>query len=94
MVHIDREKVAKLPVWAQELIKCLETANGPLLAEAARYRKEAEFAKTRMNNYASANQALMEILQCAKKGGSDFASQVVSVLEGYEIFRSTGESNG
>ncbi len=84
---IDRDKVAKLPVWAQELIRRLELANEPLIEQAVKYRREATTASERAKRLSESNEALMEILRAAGRGGSDWADMVVRTLEGYSIFR-------
>lgn len=88
---VDREKVAKLPTWARELIKRLEYASQPAIEEAAKCRKKAEAAEALSKRLYDANNALMELLSNAGKAGLDWAAVTVSVLESYEIFRGKSE---
>lgn len=83
----DDDRIAKLPVWARDMIKRLERANEPMIEEIVRLRRRNEVAEDKARNLSGANEALMEILRCAGRGGSDWAAAVVSVLEGYEIFK-------
>lgn len=82
-----QQKIAKLPSWAREHITQLERRSAPAVEEARRQRNEAERAKDAFRNVKNSNEALLEILRCAGKGGSDWAATVVKVLEGYEIYQ-------
>lgn len=84
------EKIAKLPAWVREHIKHLQLRSEPLVEEAVKAGKEAKQQRERARRLSDSNEALMEILRCAGRGGSDWAATVVSVLDGYEIFRSAG----
>lgn len=84
----DREKIAKLPVWARDLIKRLEYANEPMVEEVVKSRRELAQLQAKVRSLSDANAALMEILRCAGRGGSDWAKIVVDTLDGYEIYRS------
>jgi len=85
----DRDRIPKLPVWAKDLIKQLEHLNEPTIKECNRLRKEIERLKDSERRIKGSNEALMEILRDAGKGGNDWARIVVSILEGYEIFKNT-----
>lgn len=82
-----RDKIARLPAWAREHIKMLETRSQPLVEEAARCRQAFQKEKERATRLHDANSALLEILNSASRGGSEIATTIVKVLEGYEIFR-------
>lgn len=86
-----RDKVARLPAWARNLIKRLETANEPMVEEVVKLRREAERSKEIANRYRDANHALMELLSKAGFAGLDWARAVVDTLNGYEIFRGPKE---
>jgi hypothetical protein len=66
---IDREKIAKLPTWARNLIGRLELAGEPMLAECVKLRREHAVLAERAKSVPAANEALMEILRCASRGG-------------------------
>lgn len=83
------EKIARLPTWAREHIKRLETRSELAIEEAARARQALVKAETRVTRLSEANEAMMELLRSAGKGGLDWAWETVKVLEGYEIFQST-----
>lgn len=83
----DREKIAKLPVWARDLIKRLEIANEPLLDEVVKLRRENMTLAEKTRRLKDSNEALLEILAAAGRGGNKWAETIVSILEGYEIFR-------
>ena len=87
MSEID-QKIARLPTWARDHIRRLEIRSEPAIEEAARARKALEAAQKTAIHYREANAALMELLGKAGTAGLDWAATVVSVLEGYEIFRS------
>lgn len=86
-----QEKIKKLPLWARERIKELEIYSRPITEELRRAHNETEKAKKRAQLLSESNEALLEILRYAGRGGSDWAAQVVSVLEGYEIYRENKE---
>ena len=83
------DRVDRLPVWARELIHRLEIANEPAIREAARARSDMVAAKEKAKRLSESNEALLEILRCAGRGGSDWAAAVVSTLEDYEIYQNT-----
>lgn len=76
----EREK--NLPRWAQELIadlrKRVSAAVDPLTREIARLRPERDTLKAR-------NEALIELLECAARGGHKTAQDIVNVLAGYSL---------
>lgn len=81
-----RDKVARLPAWARDLIKWLEGLPEQLADEAARLRRENSNLQDRLRRAQEANEAMTELFQAAGRGGSDYAAAVTKVLEGYEIF--------
>lgn len=74
----EREK--NLPKWAQELItdlrKRVEYSTEPLTRELAEIRPRVRLLETR-------NGALLELLECAAKGGHINSQTVISVIQGY-----------
>lgn len=87
ILDTDRERIARLPSWARDLIKRLEYANEPMLDECAKLRRENEQLAKRTRKLNDAKSALVELLSCAGQGGSDWAATVVRTLEEYEIFQ-------
>ena len=83
----DWDRINKLPAWARDIIKRLKSAPDVMAEEIARYRRENANLQERAKRVSEANEAIINILQCAGRGGNDFAAAVVSVLEGYEIFQ-------
>lgn len=83
----DRERIARLPTWARDLIKRLETANEPMANECIQLRRKNSTAQERAKSLSESNEALLELLRCAGRGGSEWAATVVKTLEGYEIFQ-------
>ncbi len=86
-----QEKIARLPVWAREYIKRLQIAKEPLVEECVKARRDKEVFERQAKKYSAANEALIQLLRCAAKGGSDWARVVVSTLEDYEIYKSGEE---
>jgi hypothetical protein len=84
----ERDKIEKLPMWARRLILQLESANEPMVDEVARSRRELGTLQDKVRRLSESNEALLELLRCAGRGGSDYATTVVNILEGYEIYRS------
>lgn len=72
----------RLPVWVRELLadlrRRLEAQPEPLTRELAKLRPEVARLKAR-------NEALIELLECAARGGHQTAQQVVEVLEQYRL---------
>lgn len=81
------QKIAKLPTWARDHIHWLKIRSDSAVGEAAKARKALSKAQDVAKRYSDANAALMELLGKAGQAGLDWAATVVSVLEGYEIFR-------
>jgi hypothetical protein len=86
MDQSTRDKVAKLPTWARELIRRLEIANEPAVNEIVMLRQKNNQLAEQMRRVSTANEAMRELFRCASVGGSDYAKAVVDVLDGYEIF--------
>ena len=85
------DRIARLPAWAREHIKHIKhisKCQEPLLEEAVRARYRANAAEARARRLLESNNALLELLRRAGEGGHDWAKLVVSILEGYEIYRS------
>lgn len=89
-----REKIARLPAWARDHIKRLEIRSEPAIEEAARARQALSKAEEKARRLSDSNEALMEILRCAGRGGNAWAAEVVSILENYEIFRTLTPEGG
>lgn len=72
----------KLPAWARDLIadlrKLVETGREPLVKELASLRPQNELLKAKEG-------ALMELLECAARGGHLGAASIVRVLSGYSL---------
>ena len=66
-----RGKIAKLPVWARDLIKRLEFFNEPMMEETVRLRKENAVLKEQSRRVKESNEAMTEIFRRAAEGGSD-----------------------
>jgi hypothetical protein len=83
----ELEKIKKLPVWAERLILRLASFNEPMADEVVRARRELGTLQEKVRRLSESNEALLELLRCAGRGGSDYAATVVKVLEGYEIYK-------
>lgn len=83
----NAEKMAKLPKWAQDVIKRLETENAPMVDRVRVAERTADVAQRKAARLSEANEALLEIIRSAGKGGFPGADEVILTLEGYSIFR-------
>jgi hypothetical protein len=86
-----QEKIARLPAWARAHIRHLEIRSEPAVEAAVIARRELEVAKKRLREVQSSNEALLEIIRCAGKGGLDWAKVVIDTLDSYEIYRSVDD---
>lgn len=86
-----QEKVARLPAWARQHIRQLETRSEPAIEEAARARKALAEREKVVKRLQDANSALIELLSYAGRAGLDWAAKVADVLDGYEIFKSSDQ---
>lgn len=77
---------SSLPKWAQSEIASLRlrlrTANEPLVIA----RRELEALKTAQARTVNVLEAIKELLFAARHGGHRLSAEIISVLEGYEIF--------
>ncbi len=71
-----------LPKWAQEMLKNLreklDTATEPL-------RSRVAVLEARNHKLKSRNEALIELLECAAKGGHETAVEICKMIEVYEL---------
>jgi len=74
------EKVARLPAWAREHIRHLETCAKPLREEAARCRHARQIAEERLKRCSDRCQAMVELLSFAAKGGHPDAAEYVRYI--------------
>lgn len=69
-----------LPKWAQDIInhlrKRVQYGNEPLIAELAKLRPKVEALKAK-------NDALIELLQAAARGGHMTSSDIITVITEY-----------
>lgn len=72
-----REKIAKLPTWAREVIKKLEEDAAPNHAELTRLRRELGNERQRYQRLEGRANAMQEILTCAARGGHETAQAYV-----------------
>ncbi len=76
------EQEAKLPVWARDLIadlhRRIQYYREPAIKDLTRLRLQVELLTAH-------NGALIELLQCASRGGHMASQEIVNVLEGYDL---------
>ncbi len=76
------EREARHPAWCRELIadlrKRLQYATESMAAELAKLRPQMQLIKAR-------NEALTELLECAARGGHKTASEIVEIIENYDL---------
>ena len=84
-----RDKIAKLPAWAREIIKRLEITSEPQLEELVRLRKENSRLSDHIKCLRERCEAMTELFNRASIGGSYYAAAIIEVLEGYEIMPPT-----
>ena len=82
-----QERIARLPVWAQDHIKRLHRDRQLAIEECAKLRRELGPVALKAQRMYESNEALLEILRCAGRGGSDLAKQISDTLSGYSIFQ-------
>ena len=80
-----KDKVAKLPAWAQQLIKRLETANEPAANEVWMLRQKVEQLNLANRNKQNRIEAMVMFFQCAAKGENEVAKAVKSIVEDFLI---------
>jgi hypothetical protein len=85
----QEEKIAKLPAWARELIRDLRTRNEPAAEEIAQLRRKVESLQRDNRRKQDRIDAMVEMFQCAAKGGSEVAVAVARIVEDFLI--SAGE---
>lgn len=77
------EKIAKLPSWARQHIKTLELQAQPNMEELSRLRKEVEKQQAINRRQADRIEAMVQMFQCAAKGGNEVAIAVQKIVEDY-----------
>ena len=82
---MDDPRIAKLPVWARELIHRLQTANEPAVEEIVKLRKEVEQLKKADRKKQDRIDAMVEMFQCAAKGGNEVATAVQRIVEDWIV---------
>lgn len=90
-------KVAKLPLWARELIGHLEALPDTLANEVVHLRARVAELRKRNRDLGSQVEAMTELFRYAAIGGSEGAKKIVEILDGYEIFpgkKSEGTDDG
>ncbi len=75
----------KLPVWAKDLLadmrRKIATATEPLLKELNTLRPRMEILKSR-------NEAMIELIECAAKGGHPTSIEIAKMIEAYGLDKS------
>lgn len=75
-------KIAKLPAWARDYIKQLQSnlqqRTEAMVRELAKLRPEVEVLRAR-------NGALTELLHCAAKGGHVGAADIINAIKGHDL---------
>lgn len=80
-----QEKIARLPAWAREHMKRLEIQAQPNIDELVRLRgKVAQLEKVNRHLEDKVS-AMIEIFQCAAKGGSEIATEVKKIVDAWVI---------
>jgi hypothetical protein len=79
------EKIAKLPAWARQHINTLELRAQPNTEELSRLRKEVERQQAINRRQADRIEAMVQMFQCAAKGGNEIAIAVQKIVEDYLI---------
>jgi len=82
-----RDKIARLPVWARELIYRLDVRSEPAVEEAARARKEAEALREQVRKLKDRVEAMCGLFSSAALAGHEGAINIMRVLEDYEIYQ-------
>jgi hypothetical protein len=76
------ERESRLPMWTKELLadlrKRVACGNEPLIKEITRLRPKVELLSAR-------NGALMELLECAARGGSIASCDIINIIQGYSL---------
>lgn len=80
-----KEKVARLPAWARELINALELRPQSLVHETGQLRKEVERLRAVNRQLSDRIDAMVEMFQCAAKGGNEIAQAVQRIVEDYTV---------
>jgi uncharacterized coiled-coil DUF342 family protein len=77
------ERVAKLPAWAREHVKYLETRSAPLVEEVARMRRKVDELNATVRRKNDQIDAMVEMFKCAAKGGNEVAAAVQRIVEDF-----------
>lgn len=77
------EKCRKLPLWAREFVREMEIRASPQTEEIVRLHQEVERLKKRERQQSDRIQAMVEMFQCAAKGGNEVATAVQKIVEDY-----------
>jgi hypothetical protein len=76
----EREK--HLPKWAQSALNDLRHQ---LQTQHESLKRELERLRPKVERLEVSNAAMLELLQCAAKGGHMTAKEIVQLLEGYTL---------
>ena len=78
----ENERIAKLPLWARQLIAGLRqrvtSGQEQLIAELVKLRPQVDLLKSR-------NEALTELLDCAARGQHKTAAQIMEIIRAYDL---------
>ena len=78
-----RDKVARLPAWARELIEELEHRSEPALERATKAEKSVANLQERNHKLENRIEAMVEMFKCAAKGENEIAKAVMRIVEDY-----------
>lgn len=88
-----QEKISKLPTWAREHIRRLENLPGLQTEELARQRKQIDRLEKINREQKDRIEAMIEMFQCAAKGGNEVAAAVQRIVEDWLTTDEPGEEN-
>lgn len=83
MTDETKAKVAKLPAWARDLIRQLESRVGSLPDELAQLRRKITELEKANRLKQDRVDAMVEMFQCAAKGGNEVAAAVMRIAGDY-----------
>jgi uncharacterized coiled-coil protein SlyX len=81
----NKEKIERLPLWVRELIHELETQAEPQAREITLLKKRIQELEKLRRKLQDRIEAMVEMFQCAAKGGNEVALAVRFIVEDFLV---------